>query len=158
MSAYGAITTSNRPTEPLASTLWHCKPRGADSPKYLTIHPLTLATAKTNPGLVEYLHSCFAEEVERGRTYPQAILQGEAYTQGMFEGYFFAADALVAVIGQGDILEGIADGGVIEKSVAEASGERTWEQSIAGVYYVKPNYPGRSSHVSSLSIDQSLWC
>ncbi|KAK7691761.1 hypothetical protein QCA50_005162 [Cerrena zonata] len=121
MSAYGVITTAGRPKEPLASTLWHTKvkdPQSAQTaPKYLTLHHLTLATAEKLPGLISYLHKDFAEELERGRTYPQEILQGEEYTQSTFESYFFAADAIVAITGYED------------------------------TQLVKPNYPGRSSHI-----------
>jgi hypothetical protein len=38
-------------------------------------------------------------------------------------------------VGSGDLLE-ISRGG------------RSWEDVLVGFYYVKPNYPGRSSHVS----------
>ncbi|PSR74947.1 hypothetical protein PHLCEN_2v9436, partial [Hermanssonia centrifuga] len=147
MSAYGAITTRNRPSGPLASTLWHCKPRTSPSAKYLTIHHLTLADALTHSGLLQYLHTCFAEELERGMTYPQEILQGETYTQSMFEGYFFGADVLLGVVGEGDLPDGKNDGSVVELLLDVARNGRSWEESVAGVYYVKPNYPGRSSHI-----------
>ncbi|KAI0090753.1 hypothetical protein BDY19DRAFT_887330 [Irpex rosettiformis] len=149
MSAYGAISTLNRPLSSLPTTLWHCKNKSIDPsvPQYVTIHHLTLETASTLPGLVSYLHHAFAAEVDRGMTYPQEILQGEAYTQGAFEGYFFAADVLVGITGVGELPEATTDGGVVEITAAEASKGRSWEECIAGVYYVKPNYPGRSSHI-----------
>ena len=141
MYAYGAITTSGRPKEPLTSTLWHAKikdPQNAQNvPKYLTIHHLTLATAEKLPGLISYLHNSFAEELERGRTYPQEILQGETYTQQTFEGYFFAADALVAITAHDEsLVEGKQDGSAIETTLDQAQNGRNWEDCLAGIYYV----------------------
>ncbi|KAI0343712.1 hypothetical protein BDW22DRAFT_1328265 [Trametopsis cervina] len=147
MSAYGAISVSNRPTAALASTLWYCKTQAAAASKYVTMHHLTLETTSTLPGLVSFLHKVFADELERGMTYPQEILQGETYTQTMFEAYFFAADVLVGIVGSGDVAEGQIDGSVIEFGLEEASSGRAWDDCVAGVYYVKPNYPGRSSHI-----------
>lgn len=149
MSAYGAITTRRRPAEPLASTVWLCKPRAEpDAPTHLTLHHLTLAGAGALPGLVPYLHACFAAELERGMTYPQEIVPGEPYTQALFEGYFFAADVVVAIVGQGSAPG--ADGTVAREGVEAVRNGRSWEECVAGVYYVKPNYPGRSSHARLL--------
>ncbi|KIP11247.1 hypothetical protein PHLGIDRAFT_139779 [Phlebiopsis gigantea 11061_1 CR5-6] len=145
MSAYGAIAVRSRPTEPLASTVWSCKSRGPDSPQYLSLHHLTLAAAAQLPGLVSYLHGCFAEELERGLTYPQEVLPGETYTQETFEGYFFAADVIVGIAGEG--AAPAADGAPAALGVDDARRGRPWEACVAGVYYVKPNYPGRSSHI-----------
>ncbi|KAJ3485068.1 hypothetical protein NLI96_g5215 [Meripilus lineatus] len=154
MSAYGAIRTSNRPTEPLATTIWYRPARKADlaqpspSINYVTIHHLTLKAALEYSDLVPYLHASFAEELERGMTYPQEILQGETYTQLAFEGYFFAADVLVAIIGHDNAFaEGKQDGNEVRTTLDEARNGRSWEECIAGFYYVKPNYPGRSSHI-----------
>ncbi|KAI0332981.1 hypothetical protein GY45DRAFT_1320246 [Cubamyces sp. BRFM 1775] len=150
MSAYGAITS--RSSSPLSSTTWQLSSKRPDAPKYLTIHHLTLDKAKEFPGLVDYLHRVFAEELERGQTYPQEILPGESYTRSQFDAYYFAADVLVAVLGLPSP-EGVADpldaldGTQIQVGFAEAVGGRTWEECIAGCYYVKPNYPGRSSHI-----------
>lgn len=118
---------------------------------------MTLETAAAYPPLVAYLHKCFADEVASGMTYPQEILQGETYTQAMFEGYFFAVDVLVAITGSGDIPEGKEDGSAVQLSILQASKGRTWEDCVAGVYYVKPNYPGRSSHVRLCDI-RPVYC
>ncbi|KAJ3539770.1 hypothetical protein NM688_g6318 [Phlebia brevispora] len=151
MAAYGAISSRNRLDGPLASTFWHCKPRPGvvNAPTYLTIHHLTLEIAQKFDGLVPYLHACFAEELERGMTYPQEILQGEPYTQTMFESYFFAADVFVAIVGEGELEmpEKKADGSEVQVDIEETRNGRSWEECIAGLYYVKPNYPGRSSHI-----------
>jgi hypothetical protein len=83
-----------------------------------------------------------------------------AYTRAAFEAYFWAADVIVAIgIGQSD--DAPADGGGDDQVQARAAGSgeeltlevsragRRWEEALVGFYYVKPNYPGRSSHVST---------
>ncbi|RPD57750.1 hypothetical protein L226DRAFT_537624 [Lentinus tigrinus ALCF2SS1-7] len=150
MSAYGAIKRSN--SAPLLSTTWRLQSKRPDSPKYLTVHHITLETAKQYPGLVDYLYRVFADELERGQTYPQEIQPGEVYSRDQFDAYYFAADVLVAVLGL-PAQDGVADpldaedGSQVSVGFGEAIGGRTWEECIAGCYYVKPNYPGRSSHI-----------
>ncbi|KAI0753099.1 hypothetical protein C8Q80DRAFT_1096395 [Daedaleopsis nitida] len=150
MSAYGAINRSHSLSLP--STTWHLRSKRLDAPKYLTIHHLTLKTATESAGLVDYLHRVFADELERGQTYPQEILAGEEYSKAQFEAYYFAADVLVAVLGLPS-QDGVADplfeddGSQVPIGFVEAVNGRSWEDCIAGCYYVKPNYPGRSSHI-----------
>ena len=94
-------------------------------------------------GLLEYLHKCFSDELERGMTYPQEILPGGAYSRDQFDAYYFAADVLVAVLGhtaqdgRADPLDG-EDGSPITTGFADAVGGRSWEECIAGCYYVSP--------------------
>ncbi|KAI0776276.1 hypothetical protein BD413DRAFT_469258 [Trametes elegans] len=151
MSAYGAI--SSRSASPLASTTWQLASKKPDAPKYLTIHHLTLKTAAAFPGLIDYLHRVFTDELEGGLTYPQEILPGQPYTRAQFEAYWFAADVLVAVaaqpqqVGAGADPLDAPDGSAVQIGFAEAVGGRVCEEAIAGCYYVKPNYPGRSSHI-----------
>ncbi|KAI0827942.1 hypothetical protein BC628DRAFT_1366368 [Trametes gibbosa] len=150
MSAYGAIPT--RSLSSLPSTIWKLYCKRTNAHNYLTLHNLTLEAAQKYPGLIDYLHSVFAAELEDGRTYPQEILPGQCYTRAQFDAYFFAADILVAVTapsssdGAADSIDG-PDGTQVQIAFAEAVGGRSWEESIAGCYYVKPNYPGRSSHI-----------
>ena len=138
MSAYGKFTTRKQVKGTLASTIWHCKPR-AGVATYVTIHHLTLSRASAFDGLVSYLHTCFAEEVERGMTYPQEILQGETYTQTMFEDYFFAGDVLLAIAGieEMEMPERKADGSEVQVTLEEAKNGRSWEECVAGLYYVR---------------------
>ncbi|KAI0767064.1 hypothetical protein C8Q74DRAFT_1277870 [Fomes fomentarius] len=148
MSAYGVINRSN--SAPLPSTTWLLRFKRPDPPSFLTIHHLTLQTAEKVPGLVDYLHGVFAEELERGRTYPQEIITGDVYTRDQFAAYYFAADVLVGVQGRQEdlrILDSAEDGSQVSTGITEAIGGRTLEESVAGCYYVKPNYPGRSSHI-----------
>lgn len=42
-----------------------------------------------------------------------------------------------------------SDGGIertIYYTLEDLKSDRTWSESILGMFYVKPNYPGRSSH------------
>lgn len=157
MSAYGAISVKRKSSNPLPSTVWHLKSKtGPTTPshaRYITVHHLNLEGAASLDGLIPYLHQIFAEELERGLTYPQEILQGETYKQASFEAYFFAADVLIGIISDAadldDVknLRGSLDGSQVSFGIQEARGVRSWVEAIAGVYYVKPNYPGRSSHI-----------
>ncbi|OJT06608.1 hypothetical protein TRAPUB_2535 [Trametes pubescens] len=136
MSAYGAI--SSRATSSLPSTTWKLVSKRANAPTHLTLHHVTLETAQTLPGLVDYLHRTFADELADGRTYPQEILPGESYTREQFDAYYFAADVLVAVLGQ-PASEGAADapdGSIVSIGFAEAVSGRAWEECLAGCYYV----------------------
>lgn len=202
MSAYGAVTVTNRPVDLLPQTTWDLPQPAPGEPaapfRRLVLHHLRLESARAlpaGPSLLEYTHRIFAAEVEAGRTYPQeadalaagSSLSGKesddlylsgasgsggdtgthshshatqaAYTRAAFEAYFWAADVIVA-IGQTD--DEAADGGSDDGQVQAGSGDlleisrggsrrSSWEDALVGFYYVKPNYPGRSSHVSVFS-------
>jgi hypothetical protein len=133
------------------------------------LHHLRLDSARALPGLLEYTHRIFAAEVEAGRTYPheahatvatvaasvgvgsgesldaevETRAHGYAYTRATFEAYFWAADVFVAIGTKDDAADVVGD-----LDVEATRGGRSWEEALVGFYYVKPNYPGRSSHVS----------
>ncbi|TGZ77521.1 putative GNAT family acetyltransferase, partial [Ascodesmis nigricans] len=95
-----------------------------------SIHPYhTTSTPhlRINPEIVRILAREFDEELERGDTYPLEEPMGEE----RFEGYWFGSFGAVMVVGTGE-------GG--------DNGE-DWEGRVLGCFYVKPNYPGRSSHI-----------
>lgn len=156
-----------------------CKP--ATPFRRLVLHHLRLDSARMFPGLLEYTHRIFATEVEAGRTYPQEAhatvaaaatsvgVDGgddsasasdakvdthgyaQAYTRAAFEAYFWAGDVLVAIgMMDDDTTDVVGDGGG-DLDVETSRGGRSWEDALIGFYYVKPNYPGRSSHVSGFS-------
>ncbi|CCL99223.1 uncharacterized protein FIBRA_01238 [Fibroporia radiculosa] len=143
MSAYGVIAATNR-SGPLASTQWGLasKPESTYSASTLTIHHTTLASAQAVPGLVSYLRKVFADELERGMTYPQEILSGQDYSQDMFEAYYFAADVLIAVLDNEDPSRSqdeftqTSDGSAIEGGIEQAIKGRGLEECIAGCYYI----------------------
>jgi len=125
------------------------------------MYHLTLETALKSPGLVEYLHSVFAQVVEDGRTYPMEVAEGETYSREAFESYFFAADVIIGVLATGGSLDDGASvdckGGIeIVSGTGSPFGPPgslkdgyppAWKDIVVGSYYVKPNYPGRSSHI-----------
>ena len=132
MSAYGVITRPLTSTISLAPTAWACKPnakRPDSPPKQLKIHHLTLAAARSLPGLIEHLRAVFTLEIKAGRTYPQETLDGD----GAFEAYFFAADVFLAIVGDGEVAQDAIE---LNETVEESQQGRNWDDCIAGFYYV----------------------
>jgi hypothetical protein len=141
MSAYGSLPP--RPESAPLPTTVYTLPKAPNHDSVLTLHHLTLSRTLACPGIIETLYSAFAVELERGLTYPQ-----ESVTTDGFSAYFFAADVIVGVLTSIDkVPNKINDGDEVEINIDDARGERGWEECITGFYYVKPNYPGRSSHV-----------
>ncbi|KAF9517610.1 hypothetical protein BS47DRAFT_1290612, partial [Hydnum rufescens UP504] len=87
--------------------------------------------------LVDFLHGTLEAELDRGLTYPHEYPIG---AEG-FVDYFFG----------GDVFLGIAYMEAVNASepstLEEALAGRALEDCVAGAYYIKPNYPGRSSHI-----------
>ncbi|KAI9318217.1 acyl-CoA N-acyltransferase [Dichotomocladium elegans] len=81
----------------------------------------------TNADLVGHLFALFNDELERGSTYPQE----ERMTFEQFKDYFLGYDAFVMT----------KDGAI------EPGQSYDYEDKVLGMYYVKPNYPGRCSHI-----------
>jgi hypothetical protein len=67
------------------------------------------------------------------------------YTRADFEAYFWAADVVVAI---GINADDDGSDSTLVGDVEAARAGRSWEDVLVGFYYIKPNYPGRSSHVS----------
>lgn len=67
--------------------------------------------------------------------------------QPTFEAYFFAADVFVGIFGGLLSKECMTEGGDAKMDIDDARATRSWEECVAGYYYIKPNYPGRSSHI-----------
>ncbi|KAF5393361.1 hypothetical protein D9757_000521 [Collybiopsis confluens] len=143
MSAYGAIERSSATASPLPSTVWST--RSPD--EHVTVHHLREASA--DPDLVQYLANVFIQELHEGRTYPQ---EGASFDSVAFKNYFLAQDLFVGIAttlaARGHVESG-ADSDVVETSlrIDEARDGRSWDECVVGCYYVKPNYPGRSSHI-----------
>lgn len=100
--------------------------------------------------LIEYLAQVFNDELERGVTYPQRGPMDLVE----FEGYFLGYDLLVGIFLSADQLSALSTASVAEDGLAVADlaqlpdlSQLDFEQQVAGFYYVKPNYPGRSSHL-----------
>ncbi|KAI9019577.1 hypothetical protein CLU79DRAFT_757899 [Phycomyces nitens] len=80
----------------------------------------------TDTSLVKFLQELFNGEIEAGSTYPQE----ETLSLGQFNDYFLSYDAFV-----------------LTKELLENGKQYNYADQVIGMYYVKPNYPGRSSHI-----------
>ena len=150
MSAYGAISSKGREGEsPLPTTRWTTRDKATGQPILINMYHLTLEKALKSPGLVEYLHSVFAQVVEDGRTYPMEVAEGEAYSRQAFESYFFAADVFVGFLaderidgvfvaqpGGGPDIAVDKDGFFDSPGSSKDGKPPIWEDVIAGFYYV----------------------
>jgi hypothetical protein len=149
MSAYGTITVDSKKADLLPPTTCelaksvHCELAAPFS--HLALHHLRLDTARSLPGLLEYMHQVFATEVQAGRNSQEATTNASRiYTRAEFEAYFWTADAVIAI---GTNADNGSDPVLIE-NVEVARAGRSWEDILVGFYYIKPNYKGnRTSHV-----------
>lgn len=134
MSAYGAISrprTGNIPaTHP--PTIWTSKTKSGSLVDVAVYH-LRLESARQLTGLTEYMYSVFSKVVEEGQTYPQ-----EGYLdQNAFESYFFAEDVFVGVALTQKALGNEFTTRDTSVEISDATGSRTWEEAVAGFYYVR---------------------
>lgn len=86
------------------------------------------------PRLTAYLCELLNREIEKGDTYP--MMDGLALSS--FAPYWFANFGAIMIMGAIDTVEQVAameDRGV------------DWAKECLGSFYIKPNYPGRSSHI-----------
>lgn len=128
-SAYGKI---DRPVSYDAAKLASLLPieTTAKSNQPVTVHSLsTLLNAdRDESALISYLQGLLNAEIEAGNTYPQK----SPLNLTEFKNYFLSGDAFVVVRGGKDqSMQFSAD----------------LEEKILGTFYVKPNFPGRCSHV-----------
>ncbi|QDS77903.1 hypothetical protein FKW77_000695 [Venturia effusa] len=84
--------------------------------------------------LLDYLCSQLNKEIEKGDTYPMM----DAMPLAFFGPYWFANFAAVMLLGSYDSVH------AVKRAAMEG---KDWEKECLGSFYVKPNYPGRSSHV-----------
>ncbi|KAK3900579.1 hypothetical protein C8A05DRAFT_35787, partial [Staphylotrichum tortipilum] len=82
------------------------------------------------PSLLYYLHDQFNKEIEGGDTYPML----EPMPVDKFAAYWFQNFGGIMLLGH---IESAAD--VVEG--------QDWSKECLGTFYIKPNYPGRSSHI-----------
>jgi len=130
MSAYGDIKRTSS-SIPLPPTTWNSQPsRVSDGHSgYISVYHLTLTTARALPGFLEYLGTIFVKEIEDGMTYPQEKDMG----QDNFEAYFFSADVFVGIIGTLPRIDSEQSNNL---EIEEEKAGRTWNDCIAGYYYV----------------------
>ncbi|KAK4058169.1 hypothetical protein OIO90_000908 [Microbotryomycetes sp. JL221] len=145
MSAYGSAIARY----PAITTQPNLVPRSYPLPnsqdKALTVFPVTRSSCPEE--LIEHLRSVFNDVVDEGRTYPQVGTQ--SFEQ--FAAYFFGADCFVGLLDEQTPEMSKASQTGIERDPTRVTLEgvragRDWQQAVLGMYYVKPNYPGRASH------------
>ncbi|PVH15161.1 uncharacterized protein CXQ87_002998 [Candidozyma duobushaemuli] len=91
-----------------------------------TIYPIQNAE-ELPPGLLAFLCDELNMEIERGDT----ISFFDTLHISNFQNYWFGAFAGVMVLGDS----------------AQLEGPKQWEKECLGTFFVKPNYPGRASHI-----------
>lgn len=80
--------------------------------------------------LLKYLSDQLAKEIEGGDTYPMI----DPMSLEKFSSYWFQNFAGIMLLGNISSLEDVTEG-------------KDWSKECLGSFYIKPNYPGRSSHV-----------
>ncbi|GJN91742.1 hypothetical protein Rhopal_004765-T1 [Rhodotorula paludigena] len=123
-------------------------PRSYPLPKNgaaLTVLPVRRDTVPD--ALLAFLKDTFNDVVEEGRTYPQM----GTLSLDDFANYFFAADCFIGLLDTAAPAElGDASAGLDREpglTLEKVAAGRDWKECVLGMYYVKPNYPGRSSHL-----------
>ena len=86
------------------------------------------------PRLLAYLAEEFNREIDKGDTYPIIT----RLTVTAFGKYWFQNFGAIMVTGD---LDGVEDLAHLEQAGTD------WSKLCLGSFYVKPNYPGRSSHI-----------
>ena len=98
-----------------------------------TLMPFATQTA-VPPRLLEYLAGQLNIEIEKGDTYPMV----HAMDTYRFGAYWFQNFGAIMILGD------VADRDRLAQMDRDGA---KWEELCLGSFYVKPNYPGRSSHV-----------
>lgn len=91
-----------------------------------TIYPIS-ATDQLPIGLLAFLCDEFNMEIDRGDTYPLF----DTLHIDTFQNYWFGSFAGVMLLGEAPSIQT----------------NRPWEKECLGTFYIKPNYPGRCSHI-----------
>jgi hypothetical protein len=128
-SAYGKI---DRPKEYNSSKLESLLPIESitKSNKLVSVHSLTtiLQQSEDESKLLSYLQFLLNTEIEAGNTYPQK----SPLNSLEFKNYFLSGDAFIVI-----------NGG----KTSSNNFYNNLEENILGIFYIKPNFPGRCSHV-----------
>lgn len=111
-------------------------------PRQVTLRDrVTIATlvpfsspAQVPPRLTAQLCDTLNREIEKGDTYPMT----NQFELNAFASYWFANFAAIMIMGDIQSPHEVAE---MEKNGTD------WSKQCLGSFYIKPNYPGRSSHV-----------
>ncbi|KAJ3506332.1 hypothetical protein NM208_g16090 [Fusarium decemcellulare] len=118
-------------------------PAMLDDPASPTIYRVTLRDRQTvativpfasrhqvPESLLAYLCDQINKEIEGGDTYPMM----EPFAADKFAAYWFQNFGAIMLLGNVERAEDVVEG-------------KDWSRECLGSFYIKPNYPGRSSHV-----------
>ncbi|CAI2173330.1 5940_t:CDS:2 [Funneliformis geosporum] len=78
------------------------------------------------------MHDVFNEIIKEGNTYPQEF----PLSLDEFINYFLSYDTFIALNDDDKVLDKIR----VEESIV-------WDDILLGMFYIKPNYPGRCIHI-----------
>ncbi|TVY76113.1 Protein SPT10 [Lachnellula suecica] len=82
------------------------------------------------PSLLAYLSDQLNKEIENGDTYPMM----ETMPAEQFSSYWFQNFGAIMLLGNIESVNDVVEG-------------KDWARECLGSFYIKPNYPGRSSHI-----------
>lgn len=117
------------PTSPLPPTITSRQVTLRDRITIATLLPFSSAS-QVPPTLLAYLCDQLNREIEKGDTYPMIAPMALA----SFGPYWFQNFGAAMLLGEMEGIEELQEG-------------TDWEKVCLGSFYIKPNYPGRSSHV-----------
>ena len=102
--------------------------------KLVSVHSLTtlFKQSEEDSNLIVYLRTLLNEEIQAGNSYPQK----SPLNPSEFENYFLSGDVFV-----------VLNGG---KTSSSNEFHSNLEDNLLGTFYIKPNFPGRCSHVITI--------
>ncbi|TQV98217.1 histone acetyltransferase Spt10 [Cordyceps javanica] len=118
------------PGAPLPVTIVPRRVTLRDRQTVATILPIVSAQHQVPASLITYLCGQINREIEGGDTYPMM----EPFTPAGFAAHWFQNFGAVMLLGDYASADRIPD-------------SHDWARDCLGSFYIKPNYPGRSSHV-----------
>lgn len=118
------------PGVPLPETIVPRRVTLRDRQTVATILPIVSARHQVPGSLVTYLCGQINREIDGGDTYPMM----EPFTPAGFAAYWFQSFGAVMLLGDFASADDVPD-------------SHDWARDCLGSFYIKPNYPGRSSHV-----------
>ena len=117
------------PNEPLTAMIEPRQVTLRDRVTMATLVPFSSPT-QVPPSLLAYVCEQFNREIDKGDTYPMT----DPLPLSTFGRYWFGNFGAVMLLGEIDHVQDVQEG-------------KDWNKQCLGSFYVKPNYPGRSSHV-----------
>ncbi|KAL5412104.1 hypothetical protein PMIN04_009987 [Paraphaeosphaeria minitans] len=168
--AYGKVRGISKPLGYVPARIYPIESNASESRAAILTVPVDFNTGdELDAKLVKALHHDFNEAIDEGRTYPQEdVMDVEAY-----QNYFMSYDLILGLILTKEQLESLHStsdlpalgvpltasqlssvnvGSSKIRALSQSSAVASIDLPNSGdtyafVYYIKPNYPGRSSHL-----------